>query len=103
MLTESSFLIYLTFVILTSLLLIFVYAPQYGNSNLLIYILICSMIGSLSVMACKGLGLAIRETMSGSGNQLANGLFWIFLFSVIASITVQMNYLNKALDIFSTS
>lgn len=103
MLTETSFLIYLTFVLLTSCILIFFYAPHYGNSNLLIYILICSMIGSLSVMACKGLGLAIRETLTGNGNQLANGLFWIFLASVIASITVQMNYLNKALDIFSTS
>lgn len=103
MLTETSFLLYLSFVILASVILIFGYAPEYGNSNLLIYILICSMIGSLSVMACKGLGLAIRETIGGNGNQLSNGLFWIFLFSVIGSVTVQMNYLNKALDVFSTS
>ncbi|KAI1301319.1 Magnesium transporter NIPA2 [Halotydeus destructor] len=103
MLTETGFLLYVIFVALITLVLIFVYAPLYGDTNLVIYILICSMIGSFSVMACKGLGLAIRETLSGTANQLANGLFWIFLVAVIGCITVQMNYLNKALDIFSTS
>lgn len=90
MLTETGFIIYMTFVLITSCLLIFVYSPKYGSSNILIYLLICSLVGSLSVMACKGLGLALRETFAGSTNQLTGGLFWFFLFGVILSISVQM-------------
>lgn len=103
MLTEIEFVSYTLFVLIFSFILIAFLAPKFGNRNVLIYVLICSLIGSLSVMACKGLGLAFRETLSGQGNRLASGLFWFFLLSVVASVTVQMNYLNKALDVFETS
>ena len=103
MLTEIEFVIYMLFVLISSFILIAFLAPKFGNRNVLIYVLICSLVGSLSVMACKGLGLAIRETLSGEGNRLKGGLFWFFLFSVILSVTIQMNYLNKALDVFETT
>ena len=53
-------------------------------------------------MSCKGLGVAIKQTLNGD-NQLTNWLTWFILFAVGCCITVQMNYLNKALDIFNTS
>lgn len=54
-------------------------------------------------MECKGLGLALRETFSGGKNQFGNWLSWFLLFALIICITVQINYLNKALDTFNTS
>lgn len=54
-------------------------------------------------MECKALGLALRETLSGQKNEFANWLTWFCLFSLIACVTVQINYLNKALDTFNTS
>lgn len=39
----------------------------------------------------------------GLNRLMQNGLFWFFVFSLISCITVQMNYLNKALDIFETT
>lgn len=68
----------------------------------MVYILICSLIGSLSVMACKGLSIALKLTISGN-NQIWNPLAWFFVVSVCICIVTQMNYLNKALDIFNTS
>lgn len=103
MMKEPGFIIYVTFIIAASLILIFCCAPKYGTTNLLIYILICSVIGSLSVMGCKGLGLALRETLSGERNAFSNWLTWFVLSSVITCIAIQMNYLNKALDIFNAS
>ncbi len=85
-----------------SVYLIYVIAPQYGQTNILVYIAICSLIGSLSVMACKGLSIAIKLTFSNK-SQLSNPLAWFFLISVATCIAIQMNYLNKALDIFNTS
>ncbi len=102
MLAEPTFVSYLMFVSFSSFILMAFYAPRYGSHNVLIYILICSLIGSLSVMSCKGLGIAIRQTIADS-SQLTNPLFWIFLISVITTVSIQMNYLNKSLDIFDTS
>lgn len=102
MLFWTGFLLYALFSISVSIYLIFAIAPQYGQSNILVYIAICSLIGSLSVMACKGLSIAIKLTLSGV-SQLLNPLAWFFLVAVATCITIQMNYLNKALDIFNTS
>jgi uncharacterized membrane protein len=102
MLADPLFVAYLLFVMFTTFLLIAFYAPKYGSNNVLIYVLICSLIGSLSVMSVKGLGVAIKQTMTDS-NQLTHPLFWTFLVSVVLTVSIQMNYLNKSLDIFDTS
>ena len=57
-------------------------------------------------MFCKGLGVAIKETLSNNPSdhsQVSNPLTWLFLCGVVACAVTQMNYLNKALDIFNTS
>ncbi|XP_033099892.1 magnesium transporter NIPA2-like isoform X2 [Anneissia japonica] len=89
-------------VLVASLILIFYYAPRYGHSNILIYVAICSVIGSLSVMACKGLGIGFKELFEGT-NILPDPLFWILAACLVIFITIQMHYLNKALDVFNTS
>lgn len=43
----------------------FYFGPRYGSSNVIVYVIMCSTSGSLTVMWCKGLGLAIRETIAG--------------------------------------
>ena len=83
-------------------MLIFYYGPRYGNTNIMVYIAICSLIGSLSVMGCKGLGIVIKQTLHGD-SQLTNPVAWGLIFAVLACVLTQMNYLNKALDIFNTS
>ena len=89
-------------VIIFALILIFYYGPRFGKTNILVYIAICSLIGSLSVMGCKGLGIVIKQTIHGD-SQLANPVAWALLLAVLACVMTQMNYLNKALDIFNTS
>lgn len=95
------FLTYTILVVIISLILMYYFGPRYGNTNMIIYIVICSIIGSLSVMACKGIGVAILETASGL-NQFTNWLTWFCIISLILTVSVQMNYLNKALDIYNT-
>ncbi|GFY47351.1 hypothetical protein TNIN_94491 [Trichonephila inaurata madagascariensis] len=103
LLLEPGFVIYMTAIIFASCFLVVFCVPRFGSSNVVVYILICSMIGSLSVMECKGLGLALRETIAGSRNEFRNLLAWFFVISLIFCVTVQINYLNKALDTFNTS
>ena len=100
--THTGFLLYSAITIGLSVYLIFWVAPQHGQTNILVYVAICSLIGSLSVMACKGLSIAIKLTFMGD-TQLFNPLAWFFAIAVATCIMIQMNYLNRALDIFNTS
>ena len=85
-----------------ALVLIFYYGRRYGQTNPLVYVSITGMIGSLTVMGCKGLGVALKQTFDGH-QQFGNWLTWFVIAWVASCIIVQMNYLNKALDIFNTS
>ncbi|EFO25121.2 hypothetical protein LOAG_03365 [Loa loa] len=99
---DAGFIFYVVAVILVSLVMITYVAPRFGHSNILVYIFICSIIGSLSVLSVKGLGLAIKETIGGR-QQFTNFLTWFWLVAVILCISVQLIYLNKSLDIYNTS
>ncbi|KAJ3325295.1 hypothetical protein HDU76_013200 [Blyttiomyces sp. JEL0837] len=96
------FMIYMLAVITTSLYFIYSLAPVYGRKNLLVYITICSLVGSISVMACKGFGIALKLTFAGS-NQLSRPSTYIFGITVAVCAITQMNFLNKALELFSTN
>ena len=45
--------------------MIFYYAPRLGQTNILVYIIICSIVGSFTVMGCKAIGLAFIQTFNG--------------------------------------
>ena len=76
--------------------------PTHGSSNILVPIGICSLVGSLSVMSCKALGTALKLTFQGR-NQLLEAETWMCAAVVGACVVTQMNYLNKALDVFNTA
>jgi len=51
LLSFAAFLLYVASVIVIVFVLVFYFSPLYGQSNVLIYTAICSLMGSLSVMA----------------------------------------------------
>lgn len=80
-----------------------VFVPRFGNTNIAVYLLMCSAIGSLTVVFCKAVALGVKETISGGNNNVSHFMFWLLLFMSVVCIMIQMNYLNKSLDIFNTS
>lgn len=102
-LTNYIFLSYILTILVMSLILKIIFVPKFGNTNIVVYLLICSAIGSLTVVFCKGVALAIKESINLGVNNFGNYHFWLILIISIICIMVQMNYLNKALDIFNTS
>lgn len=100
---DPAYVVYIFIVIICSCLIIFYFGPLYGKQNITVYICLCSSIGSLTVTSCKGLGLALKETIGGINNGFTNWLTWAFLFSVILCVSIQMNYLNRSLDLFDTT
>lgn len=102
-LCDYLFISYVVIIIVMSFIIKLVFVPRFGNTNIIVYLLLCSAMGSLTVVFCKGVALGIKETIIGDVNNFADYVFWLLFISAISCIMIQMNYLNKSLDIFNTS
>lgn len=98
----TAFLLYCTAVAVFSSVMIYRVAPKHGKKNPLIYISICSTVGSVTVMSVKAFGIALRLTLGGN-NQFTHPSTYAFAIVIVVCILTQMNYFNKALSQFSTS
>ncbi|CAG8571396.1 13013_t:CDS:2 [Dentiscutata heterogama] len=97
-----SFSIYCVLVAVYTVFAIQRVVPKYGKKNPLVYLSICSLVGSISVMSCKGFGIALKLTFAGN-NQFTHPSTYVFIIISGLCILVQMNYFNKALDQFETN
>ncbi|XP_028668919.1 magnesium transporter NIPA4 [Erpetoichthys calabaricus] len=101
-LLDPGFMVFAVALLLLCLLLIFYFSPRYGQTNILIYIAICSILGAFTVSSVKGLGIAIKGLFTHEP-VVQHPLTWILIVSLVVSIVTQINYLNKSLDVFNTS
>ncbi|KAI9653567.1 MAG: hypothetical protein M1831_005949 [Alyxoria varia] len=99
---RPGFLIYCAIVGIFASAMIYRVAPRYGRKNPLVYLSICSTVGSISIMAIKAFGIALKLTLRGD-NQFTHASTYVFLIVVAVCIVTQMNYFNKALSQFSTN
>ncbi|XP_036704410.1 magnesium transporter NIPA4 isoform X2 [Balaenoptera musculus] len=99
---DTGYIVFAVLLLVSCLILIFVIAPRYGQRNILIYIVICSVIGTFSVSAVKGLGITIKNLFQGLP-VVRHPLPYILSLVLALSLSTQVNFLNKALDIFNTS
>ena len=102
MFIAPGFLTWLGICIVVSCVLAFVVAPKYGKKNMLVYIVVCSLIGGLSVSVTSGLGSAIILSIRGK-NQFTYWFTYFLLGFIIVTLLVEINYLNKALELFNTA
>ncbi|MBA0562205.1 hypothetical protein Golob_007270 [Gossypium lobatum] len=100
--TQPAFLIYVAATLSIVLALILHFEPRYGQTNILVYLGICSLMGSLTVVSIKAIGIAIKLTLDGI-NQMAYPQTWFFLTVSAICVITQLNYLNKALDTFNAA
>nr|XP_056711573.1 magnesium transporter NIPA3 [Euleptes europaea] len=101
-LKDPVFITFALFIIVISLVLICFVAPKFGQTNILVYISICSLIGAFSVSSVKGLGIAIKDLWHHKP-VLRSPLVYILGVVLVMSVSTQINYLNKSLDVFNTS
>ncbi|KAI9260021.1 magnesium transporter NIPA-domain-containing protein [Helicostylum pulchrum] len=98
------FLVYAGIAVVVSLVLVFYCGPRWGKQNMLVYITVCSLIGSISVVFTQGLGSAIVHSVTnGNENQFKNWFIYVVLGIVIITLIIEIVYLNKALNLFNTA
>ncbi|KAF6154832.1 hypothetical protein GIB67_033861 [Kingdonia uniflora] len=92
--TEPAFLFYAATALSIVLALMLHFEPRYGQTNILVYLGICSLMGSLTVVSIKAIGIAVKLTFEGI-SQLAYPQTWFFVTIAILFVITQLNYLNK--------
>ncbi|XP_036401878.1 magnesium transporter NIPA1 [Megalops cyprinoides] len=95
---------YIAVVTLLLVVLIVWVAPAHGSSNIMVYISICSLLGSFTVPSSKGLGMAAQDVFSGGpSSDGALSLSLGLLGTLTVSILIQFTFINKALERFSSN
>ncbi|KAG3278477.1 NIPA2-containing, partial [Ictidomys tridecemlineatus] len=82
---DPGFVVFATIVVMVALILISVIGPHHGQTNILLYITIFSVIGVFSVYCAKGLGITIKELLAGKPG-LRHPLAWILLLSLVICV-----------------
>ncbi|KAF9083858.1 hypothetical protein BGX27_003989 [Mortierella sp. AM989] len=99
---QPIFLAWMGLIIIGSLVLIFKAGPKWGKQHMMVYIGVCSLIGSLSVVATQGLGAAIVHNISTGEPQFNQWFTYFVIVFMVVTLLTEINYLNKALNLFNT-
>eukprot|EP00879_Flechtneria_rotunda_P033054 GHRR01036577.1.p1 GENE.GHRR01036577.1~~GHRR01036577.1.p1 ORF type:complete len:476 (+),score=107.28 GHRR01036577.1:532-1959(+) len=75
---QPGFLLYSIVALGVIFYLTFWVSPKHGSENVLVYLGICSLAGSFTVISCKALGVALKLTIQGD-NQMIYVQFYFFL------------------------
>ncbi|XP_068176269.1 magnesium transporter NIPA1 [Antennarius striatus] len=103
-LSDPALILYAFSVLLLLLILIVWIAPSHGTSNIMVYAVICSLLGGFTVPSSKGLGLVAQDAFGqGPSSSRALALFVGLLGTLALSILTQFFFINKALECFSSS
>ncbi|XP_034036515.1 magnesium transporter NIPA1 isoform X2 [Thalassophryne amazonica] len=103
-LLDPVFLIYGVLVVLLLIVLIVWIAPVHGTSNIMVYVAICSLLGTFTVPSSKGLGIVAQDVFGrGSSSSGALALFLGFLGTLSISVLLQFLFITKALECFNSN
>ncbi|CAO3698094.1 unnamed protein product [Rhizopus stolonifer] len=101
---SPGFIVYTSLAVCISIILVFYCGPRWGKKNMLVYIGVCSLIGSISVVFTQGFGSAIVHSIAHKDeNQFENWFIYLVLVIVVITLMVEIVYLNKALNLFNTA
>ena len=113
------FITYAAVSLISIIVLIYFAAPKYGATYPIVYITICSLVGSFLVLSIQGKSTKqtfIEFLVLGFGssiiysiahweddNQFLLWQMYVLIAFILLAVVMQINYLNKALNLFSTA
>lgn len=95
-------MLYCLVVLVYTLYMMYYVAPTHGPHNPLVWISMCSLVGSVSIMCIKGFGIALKLTFEGH-NQFGSLSTYIMAAVAVWCLLLQMYYYTKVLDRFNTN
>lgn len=98
--------VFLSFLVLICVGFVYLYRLplRVQQGSVIVYVLMCSLMGAITVSCTKGLSTALILTVSGSSHdQFSSLLPWLLLLVICGTIVVQIKYLNLAMISFGAS
>ncbi|KAJ3176567.1 hypothetical protein HK101_010396 [Irineochytrium annulatum] len=103
--TAPGFITYCAMCTVAVLYLIYKVSPEYGDKNPIIYISICSTVGSFLVLSTQGFGSSLVYSFGhwDDDNQFRHWQIYPLMGFIVFTVMTQIHFLNKALNQFSTA
>mmetsp|Transcript_29396 Transcript_29396/g.90090 ORF Transcript_29396/g.90090 Transcript_29396/m.90090 type:complete len:443 (-) Transcript_29396:411-1739(-) len=80
------------------------FQDQYGSAHVSYYVLLCSMLGSVTVLACKGVSTMINMWACCRGPvPMGQPVFFMLLLVLVVTAVLQIRYLNVAMENFGNT
>ena len=78
-------------------------APRYGRRFLLINVMLCSLIGSITVLSSSFVSKFLRDVSNGDYDVLLSPLPYIFMPVMVLGGFLQLLFLDKAMAVFDST
>eukprot|EP00003_Mantamonas_plastica_P025308 TRINITY_DN4924_c0_g1_i2.p1 TRINITY_DN4924_c0_g1~~TRINITY_DN4924_c0_g1_i2.p1 ORF type:complete len:398 (-),score=114.02 TRINITY_DN4924_c0_g1_i2:157-1254(-) len=98
----SPIFIVFTILLVVGVMTLIYYSKQFGSRYVLVYILICSMLGGITVLCVKAVSSFVRMLFIGQNN-FSSPLPWLLIITAAVTGVIQIKYLNKALEVFGAT
>ena len=102
-LSNTGFELYFAASIAVTLYLVIFIVPDYGQSNLFVYISITNILGAIGVLLSKGIGIVITALVQGNINYLFDFTTWFVVVGEVVGAISQLYYLNLSLKHFDAA
>jgi len=100
---EPPFVIYMLMLTATVLGMLS-FRERFGRRHVGYYVLLCSLLGSVTVMACKGVSTFVNLWLCcGSRIPLGAPVLYVLLFVLAGTAVLQIRYLNLAMEHFGNT
>ncbi|EJD47273.1 DUF803-domain-containing protein [Auricularia subglabra TFB-10046 SS5] len=99
---QPGFMMYCFAALVYTLYMMYFVAPTHGPRNPVVWISMCSLVGSISIMCIKGFGIALRLSLEGN-NQFGHISTYVLGSIAVGCLLMQMYYYTKVLDRFNTN
>ena len=100
---EPLFVVYMVLLTATVLCML-TFQKKFGRRHVGYYVLLCSLLGSITVMACKGVSTFLNLWLCcGSQIPLGKPVLYVLLFVLVATAVLQIRYLNLAMEHFGNT
>ena len=97
------FVIYM-FLLTAVVMVMLSYQERYGRRHVGYFVLLCSLLGSVTVMACKGVSTFVNLWLSGATDApFGSPTLYVLLFVLVATAVLQIRYLNLAMEHFGNT
>lgn len=100
---EPAFVLYML-LLTASVLCMLRFRDRFGRRHVGYYVLLCSLLGSVTVMACKGVSTFVNLWLCcGSQIPLGAPVLYVLLIVLVSTAVMQIRYLNLAMEHFGNT